>query len=93
MLASAKTAAKTHRLRQVCGSPSIGLISSDHASTVADSHVGDIDMSSVAAGPASVGEQSGTPVVIGSGPTSEEPDDDGAGDIASLIFAGYAGLR
>jgi hypothetical protein len=85
-------AAKTHVLRQVCGSPSFGLISSDHASTVADSHVGDIDLSSVAAGPASGCAQSGTRVVIGSGPSSEEPDD-GAGDIPSLILAGYAGLR
>jgi hypothetical protein len=59
---------------------------------VADSHVGDIDVSSIAAGPASVGAQSGTPVMIGSGPTSEEPDGDGAGGVGSLIFAGYAGL-
>jgi streptogramin lyase len=85
-------AAMTHVLRHVCGSPSIDSISSDHASMLADSHVGDIDVSSVAAGPASVGAQSGMPVVIGSGPTSVAPDGDGAGG-GSLIFAGYAGLR
>lgn len=90
--ASARTAAIIHVLRHVCGSPSISTVSSDHASTVADSGVrGDIDVSSVAAGPASVGEQTGSPVVSGSGPTSEGSDGGGAGGVGSLMSAVFHG--
>ncbi|MDT5320115.1 MAG: hypothetical protein QOD88_2637 [Mycobacterium sp.] len=88
MPTSATMAAMTHVLRQVWGSPSIGSVSSDHASAVADSDVGEIDVPSVAAGPASVGAQFGRPVVVGSGPASEEPDGGEAGGVGSLIFAG-----
>src|SRR6202022_2727665 len=81
MPTSATMAAMTHVLRQVWGSPSIGSVSSDHASAVADSEVGEIDVPSVAAGPASVGAQFGRPVVVGSGPASEEPDGGEAGTL------------
>lgn len=88
MPASARMAAITHVLLHVCGSRFIGSVSSDHASTVTGSGVGgEINVSSVAAGPASVGAQSARPVVSGSGPASEEPDGGGAGGVGSLMFA------
>jgi hypothetical protein len=88
MPASARMAAITDVLRHVCGSRSIGSVSSDHASTVTGSGVDDdINVSSVAADPASVGAQSTRPLVSGSGPASEEPDGGGADGVGSLMFA------